>query len=88
MGDATTKTGIDWRLDDLAQEHAERILVEVMHRRHYSGETLVQLVEALRAMEQAGNDTRRDVAERLAAEQARRARDAKKRAERKKAAGK
>jgi hypothetical protein len=88
MGDATTKTDIDWRLGDLAQEHAERILVEVMHRRRYSGETLVQLVEAMRRFERAGNDTRRDVAERLVAEQARRARDAKKRAERKKAASK
>ena len=87
MGDPKQKVDLNWRLDDLAQEHAEQILVEVMSRRNYAGETLVQLVEALRAMEQQAHTTRQDVAKRLADEQERKARDAKKRAERKKAAG-
>jgi DNA topoisomerase VI subunit B len=88
MGEHSQKTDIDWRLDDLAQEHAVRILVKVMSRRNYAGETLVQLVEALRAMEQQAHTTRQDVAKRLADERDRKARDAKKLAERKKAAGK
>jgi len=81
MGEAKQQTTLNRRLDDLAQDHAKRILVEVMHRRNYSGETLVQLVEALRRFERSSYATRQDVAERVK-------RDAKKRAERKKAASK
>lgn len=88
MGEPKQETDTDWRLHDLAQEHAERILVEVMRRRNYAGETLVQLVEALRRFEQASQDTRQDAAKRMAAERDRKARDAKKLAERKKAASK